>query len=625
MNRNPRRVKLCWAHIGTGGKGYFGVIVLKDKKEGISRLLEIAGGKKSYLSGSIILSVIGTLFQFVPYICVYIIVNELINSNGDVRMIDSSRIWTLAWTAFASTGLFGVFLYCGSMLSHIAAFKILREIRVKIASKLSRIYMGFFSENTTGSVKKVMTEDVEKIELFVAHHIPDIACGIALPLITITVLFFFDWRLALATLLPLPFAFLAQMKMMSSKTAKECQKVYHNSLGRMNSTIVEYVRGMPVIKVFNLTGNAYKKFTNAVISYRDLTFKWIEICKNSYIGFVTLVGSSLIFVLPIGTLILTGSGSYNQYLSVFFLFLILGSGIAVPLFKLMMLGGLINQIGEGVRRIDSILDLDEIKDTRQNLTVSDHSVEFKNVSFAYEKTDVLKNVSFKIPQGSITALVGPSGSGKSTIANLLIRLWDSQSGEILIGGKNITQMPLSQLNDIVSYVFQDTFMFFDTIENNIRMGNDRATREDVVKAAKAAQIHDFIMSLPEKYDTFIGEKGIYLSGGEQQRVSIARTILKDSPIVILDEATAFADPENETRIQKAFSKLLQEKTVIIIAHRLSTITDVDNILLIDKGEVAESGRHDDLLKLNGKYTAMWKAHIDAVGWNLEGERVNQNV
>lgn len=598
---------------------------MKGRKEGLPRLLEIAGGKKGYLTGSIILSIIGTAFQFMPFICTYIIANQLITSSGNLSAADQTNIWNTAWMAVGSVCLYAIFMYSGSMMSHIAAFKILREIRVKIASKLSRLYMGFFSENTTGGIKKVMTEDVEKIELFIAHHIPDIVCGIALPLATISVLFFFDWRLALATLIPFPLALFSQMQMTRSKSAKECQKLYHDSLGNMNSTIVEYVKGMPVIKVFNLTNKAYGKYTNSVNSYRKLIFKWVDICKNSYIGFVTLVSSALLFVLPIGTLLLNSSGSYTTYLSVFFLFLVLGGGISIPLFKLMMLGGLINQIGEGVRRIDAILDLDEMKDNGKKVTLKDYSVEFDKVDFSYDKAQVLKNISFKIPQGSITALVGPSGSGKSTVANLLIRLWDPTSGRISIGGKNTSEMSLNQLNDIVSYVFQDTFMFLDTIENNIRMGNDHASKEEVINAAKSAQIHDFIMTLPSGYDTFIGDKGIYLSGGEQQRLSLARAILKNSPIIVLDEATAFADPENESKIQKAFSELLKNKTAIIIAHRLSTITDADKILLIDEGSVREQGTHDHLLKLNGKYSKMWDAHVNARDWKLEGERVNQNA
>ncbi|MBN2039813.1 MAG: ABC transporter ATP-binding protein [Spirochaetes bacterium] len=592
----------------------------KNKKTGITRLLQIAGTKKIYLIAGGILSILAVLAQITPFITIYLLVKELITNIGNIHAIDTDYVWQLAWVTIAGIGIFGILTYCSGMLSHIAAFNILYEIRTSLAEKLARMPMGYFTSRTTGGIKKILNEDVERIELFVAHHTMDIIQAVMLPVVSLIFLFIFDWRLALGALVPVPLALIAQGSMYN-KGAVQLYTKWQEKLSAMNATIVEYVRGMPVVKVFNQTVNAFKRFSDDVHAYRDLTLYWIKVTATSFSGFLTLLSSSAVFILPVAIFLLYSvpEDSYSSPVTTIFLFLFIGMGIATPLFKLMFLMSYITQISTGLVEIDNILNGEEISAALSPLEPKDTSIEFSNVSFAYGDDTVLKNISFSVQPGTVTALVGPSGGGKTTVANLIGRLWDIEEGEIKIGRTNIKNMEIENLNNTVSMVFQDVFLFFDTIEENIRMGNINASFEDVVSAAKAAQIHEFIETLPEGYGTLIGEKGTYLSGGEQQRISLARAVLKDAPIVVLDEATAYADPENEAKIQAGLSKVLKNKTVIIIAHRLYTITDVDQILVINNGQIEESGTHRELTSSDGLYRHLWNIHTKARDWNINNE------
>ena len=589
----------------------------KKRKTGIPRLMEIAGTKVVYLVFAGLLGVIAVVAQITPFYTIYLFVQELVNNIGNIREINVVYVRQLCWITLAGLGVFGVLTYFSLLFSHVAAFNILYEIRIALAAKLARIPMGYFTGNARGKIKKVLHEDVERIELFVAHHLTDFIQAVTLPVIALIFLFIMDWRLALGVLIPLPIAFIAQASMLNKKGLR-LYETWQSKMANMNATIVEFIRGMPVVKVFNQTVAAFKRFSKDVYDYRDLTIHWTKLSTVAYSGFMTFLSSSALFILPIALLIISSlpAAGYSTMVSTIFLFLYISMGIAIPLNKIMRLSTSLIQINTGLACIDDVLEEEEIVDSAVSNEAEEGTVEFRNVSFSYDQEKVVDNISFHVPKGSVTALVGPSGGGKSTIASLIGRFWDVDEGEVCIGGVNIKDIPVEALNNTVSTVFQDVFLFFDTIEENIRMGNDSASFEEVVAAAKAAQIHDFIETLPDGYKTLIGEGGTYLSGGEQQRISIARAILKDAPIVVLDEATAYADPENEARIQVALSEVLRDKTVIIIAHRLYTITDADQILVIHEGKVDESGKHSSLLERDGLYKKLWDIHAKARDWNI---------
>ncbi|WP_319491616.1 ABC transporter ATP-binding protein [uncultured Desulfobacter sp.] len=591
------------------------------RKTGIPRLLEIAGTKSLLLVAAALLSVIAVFAQVTPFVTMYLLVKELVLHIGNVQAIDIAYVWRLGWVTLTGIGIFALLMYIATMLSHIAAFNILYEIRVALSDKLARLPLGYFTARSTGGIKKVLHEDVERIELFVAHHTTDIVQAITITIVTFIFLFAVDWRLALGALVPILLGYWVQFSMLTSKRGKVLYEQWQDKLSVMNSTIVEYVRGMPVVKIFNQPVKAFRRFPEDVYAYRDLTIHWIKGSSWLSAFFLTLLSSSALFIIPIGIHLVrsTPEPGYTTMVSTVFLFLFIGMGIALPFYKFLAMAVLMVQITTGLSKIDDILDASEIPESAHAREPDEFDIQFSNVSFAYDEKTVLDNVSFSVPEGSVTALVGPSGGGKTTITQLIGRFWDIRSGCVSIGGTDIREFPLEKLNNMVSTVFQEVFLFFDTIEENIRMGNGSASFEQVTAAAKAAQIHDFIEGLPQGYKTLIGEGGTYLSGGEKQRIAIARAILKDAPIIVLDEATAYADPQNEARIQKALSKVLKDKTVIIIAHRLYTITDVDQIVVIHKGRIEESGTHETLLAREGLYKRMWGIHAQARNWDIDTE------
>lgn len=589
------------------------------RKTGLARLIEIAGTKRRLLIGAMLLAVITAIVQFVPIIAVYNILIELAEHALDPSLIDKAYIWLWSYIALGAFFAFGVLTFASLMLSHIAAFNILYEIRMQLVQKMVRLPLGFFSRRASGELKKIMSDDVERIELFIAHHIPDIVTALLFPLILVSYMFAVDWRLAIVVLAVLAMAFYVMGRMYTGKKIREVSKRYVETLGRMNASIVEYIRGIQVVKTFTESTNAYRKLNDDIKEYRKFANEVNVQYQPTYVGFLTILSSALLFIIPVAVWLLVGSASYTTFVPVLLMFLFFGVAVFFPVLKLLWIGSFLNQNNMGVQKIDDILYMDEIEEPDIPRHPKDASVEFRNVSFAYDTTPILKAISFISHPGTITALVGPSGAGKSTVAMLAARFWDVQSGEILIGGVPVKEIPTSVLMDNVAFVFQDNMLFFDTIEENIRMGNKTATFEEVARAACAAQCHEFIESLPNGYQTLVGEGGIYLSGGEAQRIALARAILKDSPIILLDEATAFADPENEGKILAAFSHLIKGKTVLVIAHRLSTITNADRILYVDKGVIAEQGTHEQLLALKGEYARMWETYNRAKRWTIGGK------
>lgn len=575
---------------------------MEKQKTGIGRLLQIAGKRKRLLICSAVLAVLHALLTIVPYLLICAIIKELLSPAVNTGLIQGY----IGWCVVAVIAAYAL-LYASGIASHIAAYNILYELRRQMAEKLGRLPLGFINSQHSGTLKKIMADDVERLENFIAHSIPDFVKGLALPLVMLAYLFTVDWRLALASCVPV-ILLAVVIPLLFNRQRRDLITAYHQSIEGMNAAIVEFVRAMPVIKIFGHTADGFEKYSGAVNRFRQMVLEWNKHSSASFGIFISFISNATLPVLALG-LYLYFSGGLT--LPVFFLFLILGVGYIRPLFALPNLGSQLSVISYGVKRLDDILFSQEQETTGDQQLDDDYSITFDHVSFSYDgSTKVLNEVSFHVPQGSITALVGPSGSGKSTAAQLVARFWDVQRGCILIGKRDIREVRPEMLMEQVSFVFQDSFMFHQSIYENIRMGMDK-TEADIIRAAKAAQCHDFISRLPQGYQTRWGAAGVQLSGGEQQRIQLARAILKDAPILVLDEATAFSDPENEFLIQQAFSKLIRNKTVIVIAHRLSTITGSDQIVVMEKGRIAGKGTHEELLQRCSLYESMWNAHTRA--------------
>ena len=577
--------------------------------EGLKRLLKLAGQQRRKLIASCILAVIGTALGLVPFILIYLMVLELFNP-----VIDQLYVWKLVFWCIVAIILRFAFMGLSGSLSHLAAYSILYDLRIKLGKKLGTLPLGYFKEKNTGDTKTAMNEHVEQIELFIAHNLPDLTAAIVVPIFTAVFLFIVDWRMALATLAVIPVALIAQGLMF--KDYKPLMKGYYDALEKVNSTVIEYTQGMVVIKAFNQTVESFRRYRDSIEEYHEYMWMWTERFVPSWSVFSVVVVANLIVILPVGAwLYISGSLPMPTLI----LFLILGIGFSQPLMKLTMFSSQFTQNMEGVERINEILTETPLSEPEVEQIPSNFNIEFQGVHFSYGKREVLDDIEFSVPEKTVTALVGPSGAGKTTIAQLIPRFWDVNAGEISIGDVNIRDLATERLMSLVASVFQEVTLFNDTIYENIRMGKADASEGDVIAAAKMAHCHEFIEKLPAGYKTIIGEGGAKLSGGERQRISIARAILKDAPIIILDEATAFVDPENEELIQDAITKLAEGKTLIIIAHRLSTITSSNQIIVLDEGKIVEKGTHEELILAENLYSRMWKAHVSAQDWKFETE------
>jgi ATP-binding cassette subfamily B protein len=590
------------------------------QKQGLLRLIEIAGTKKWLLIVSMILAIACSVAQFTPFVSVYKILTELAAHATNPALLDKAYIWKWAYITLWAFIAYGVLLFSSLMFSHIAAFNILYDLRMRLAQKLVRLPMGFFTKRASGDLKKVMSEDVERIELFVAHHIPDIVSAFVFPLLLLTYMYVVDWRLALVVTCVFVMAMGFISSMSFNPKMKPVVDKYLKTMGQMNNSIIEYVRGIQIVKIFNRSTKAFERLNRDIDDFRDFSNDITKKYAPTYLGFYILLSSVLLFVIPVAVLLLLNSESYSAYIPTVLLFLILSGGMFFPMLKLMWIGGMMSQNNVGISMIDEVLNKEEITEPESEENPKDASIVFENVSFAYDTSQILNQVSFTAKPNTVTALVGPSGAGKTTIAMLAARFWDINSGEIRIGNVPIQKIKVSNLMEKIAFVFQENMLFFDTIEENIRMGNQTASFNKVKEAARAAQCHDFIMNLEQGYNTLVGEGGTYLSGGEQQRIALARAILKNAPLVLLDEATAYADPENEGKILESFSHLVKGKTVMVIAHRLSTITNADQILYIDKGKVQEQGTHQELLMMNKEYAHMWQTYSQSREWVIKTKK-----
>ncbi|MFJ2043308.1 ABC transporter ATP-binding protein [Paenibacillus taichungensis] len=592
----------------------------------VSGLMEVTKERKGLLITASIFSILSSLLQIVPFIGVYKIVEELLIHARDLSALDRDLLMYWGFVSFGALIAGLIALYIGGMCSHIAAFNILYQLRVKLADHVAKVPMGYHTRTATGELKKIIEVSVEKIEKFIAHQLPDLVSAIVIPLVLLCYLFWLDYRMALVLLVPMIIGFWLQSSIFRNERGRQAYRDFQHAIEEMNSTGVEYVRGMPAVKVFGITADSFLTFKQAVTRYRDISLRITDLCKTSYGMFFIIIISLVTFIVPIGILLSSGNAGNQSFAITFILFLIITPSLSAPLLKLMYLGSGMREIVEGQNRIKAVLTESVVQEPLSPQVPDTYEVAFRQVSFAYEQKDseafkpVLQEVDFVAKAGEMTALVGPSGGGKSTIANLLLRFWDVQQGEITIGGVPIQEMGTEKLMETVSFVFQDVHLFYDTIEENIRMGNTAASRDDVIAAARTACCHEFIEKLDEGYDTKIGEGGTYLSGGEAQRIAIARALLKDAPILVLDEATAYADAENEHKIQQGLAQLVQGKTVLIIAHRLTTIRAAEQILVIRQGTIVERGTHDQLREANGLYEKMWQAHIHAASWKLGGAK-----
>lgn len=593
-------------------------------KTGLARCMELASDRKGLIFLSALLSSLAAIASFIPYIAVYFMIREILNVFPDLVQLDMGRIMNYGWLALAGIVANILLYFLAIFSSHIAAFGTLYDLKVLFADHITKIPLGYHLTIGSGRLRKIMDENIESVEGFIAHQFPDFVASITAPIVMVIILFVVDWRFGLASLAGIILAFIAEFIGFGSGAMKENMGKYQKASEEMNNASVEYVRGMSVVKAFNQTASSFKKLQEAISGYTEWVLKFSLGWQNCMPAFTTIINNIYLILVPVGILIGSNTSNFKEFSMKFIFYLLFVPAIAGFLNKIMYISESFMQIDGNVARMDEILNIPEMPETANPQKPQGEDVVFDHVSFTYtgnNEEKALESVSFAAKQGQITAIVGPSGGGKSTIANLISRFWDVTDGKITIGGVDLRDMAQNDLMRQVSFVFQDIFLFKQSILDNIRMGNRNATEEQVIAAAKAAQCHEFISKLPEGYHTVVGTKGVHLSGGERQRIAIARAIIKDSPIIVLDEATAFSDPENEYLIQKAFEKLMQNKTVIIIAHRLSTIRNADKIIVMEKGQIVESGKHDDLVAAGGRYFQMWNHYTEAINWKLNGKAV----
>ena len=591
---------------------------IKKEKRDISSLVKRTGEKQSFFLLGILLSVIGTLVQLVPFLSIYHVMSELLHHLATKEVFNAALM--IHWAVYGLIGLLIGLLctYLGGMLCHTFAYRTICTLRLKLLEHIGCLPLGYVKNNSVGKTRQILETDTDQLETYLSHQMPDLISTVTMLLVLFIGMFYLNVWLALAALLPIVIGFAAMaadlVKLMKSGAVQQ----NFNALERINSSAMQYVKGMPTIKIFGQTVKSFRSFYDDIMGYRDFALKMTELIRPSYVRFRLFILSVATFVTPAALLLWLKNPQDSSLAASILFFFILGPAVSVPLLKLRNFAESNNVINESVSRIYALLDESVLVETEGNRIPLGADVCFDHVRFSYSKEggNVLDDISFVAKQGEITALVGPSGAGKSTIAELIPRFWDVQSGRISFGGVNIRDMKTQTLMENMSFVFQSSFLFDDTVYNNIAMGKVNATKEEVEAAAKAAQCHDFILHLPEGYHTKMGNDGTFLSGGEKQRIAIARAILKNAPLLIMDEATSSADAENEYKLQQAMSELIKNKTVIVIAHRLKTIQNANQILVIKSGKIVESGTHEELLVKQGLYNEMWKNSLSSATWQI---------
>ncbi len=586
------------------------------KQSNLSRLLEIAGSHKYLTYASWVLSAISALIALVPYYYIWQVMKEVLDTAPDFDR--AQNLTHNGWLAVLFAVIAVLVYITGLMCSHMGAFRIATNLRIQTMEHIVKLPLGFAESFGSGKLRKIVNESSAATETYLAHQLPDRAGAIATPCGLLVLLFVFDWRLGLLSLVPVLLGFLIMMAM-TGKRMQERMKEYQNALDDMSNEAVEYVRGIPVVKTFGQTIFSFKKFKGSIDRYQKWVIAYTKELRTPMMLYTAAINGVFAFLIA-GGLLFTQNGVTSEFLLNVIFYIIITPIISVTLTKIMFQSENAMIVDDALKRIDSVLDLEPLKETTHPQHPKDGSVELDNVRFSYDgEKDVLKNISLSIPAGQTVAFVGPSGGGKTTLANIISRFFDPQRGAVKIGGVDVRNIAKEELMDTVSFVFQNSHLIKASIMENVSMGNPSATREEIMQALKNAQCMDIIEKLPNGVDTIIGTKGVYLSGGEQQRIAIARAFLKNAPVIILDEATAFADPDNETKVQAAFSKLSKGKTVIMIAHRLSTVTGVDKIYVVKDGQIAESGTSQELLGQDGLFRRMWKDYQTSVQWKVSKE------
>ena len=578
------------------------------------------GKRKVLLPAAMLLSALSALAGMLPYILIWLIVRELLEY-GEIT--SSGNVVTYAWWA-AGMAVASIVLYFAALMSsHLAAFRVESNLRKEAMRQIVRMPLGFFDINTSGRIRKIIDDNAGVTHSFLAHQLPDLAATFLVPLVAVILIFMFDWILGLACIVPVIIAMLVMGFMMNAE-GRQFMKSYMTSLEEMNTEAVEYVRGIPVVKVFQQTIYSFKNFHRCIMNYNKMVFGYTRMWEKPMSLYTVIINGFVFFLAPLAILLIGYSGNYASVLLNFFLFVLITPVFSQSIMKSMYLNQALGQASEAIGRLENLVAYEHLTVVAHPQPVKEFSIQFEKVSFSYPGANqkAVDDISFTITQGRTVALVGASGGGKTTIARLVPRFWEATEGKVLIGGINVREIAPEELMKHISFVFQNTKLFKTSLLENIKYGNPNATMEEVERAVDMAQCREIINKLPLGLNTKIGTEGTYLSGGEQQRIVLARAILKNAPIIVLDEATAFADPENEHLIHQALKELTKGKTVLMIAHRLSSITDADNILVIDKGKIAEQGTHAKLLEKQGIYYNMWNEYQQSVRWTIGKEVSN---
>ena len=586
------------------------------KQSDLSRLMGYAGKHKYLTYASWVLSAISALVALVPFVYIWMIIRDVLK----VAPNYSEAVNIVHYGVMAVVFAIAAFLiYIGALMcSHLSAFRVATNLRLELTEHIAKLPLGFVDSFGSGKLRKIISDSTGATETFLAHQLPDKAGAIATPLGLIVMLFVFDWRLGILSLVPVALGFVI-MSAMTGKRMEEKMRQYGNALANMSNEAVEYVRGIPVVKTFGQSVFSFKKFKGTIDEYEKWVIAYTKELRIPMMLLTAAVNGVFAFLIA-GALWFTADGVTNEFLLNLIFYIIITPVISLTLTKIMYMSEDSMIVADALARIDSVLDADPVYLSDTPKHPADSSVELSDVHFSYDgENEVIHGVSMNIPAGQTIALVGPSGGGKSTLASLMARFFDVKSGCVKIGGVDIREIEKAELMDTVSFVFQNSKLIKASILDNVKMGKPDATDEEVMQALVAAQCMDIIDKMPDGMDTVIGTKGVYLSGGEQQRLAIARAVLKNSPILILDEATAFADPDNEAKVQKAFSVLAKGKTVVMIAHRLSTVADADCIYVVEAGRIAESGKRDELIAANGLFAKMWNDYQASVEWKVAKE------
>ena len=613
------------------------------KQQAIKRLLSYAGSSKKFLALSLVLSALSALVSFVPYIMVFFVMRDVISAVAAKEAVNAAALACYGLWAVGAAAAGFVLYYAALMLSHATAFTIQQNLSIQMAEALADLPIGWHITHVSGKVRKVFEKNVNQLETLIAHNMPDTAQNMVSPFAILALTLVFDWRLGLISLLPLVLAFVLQAALMRISTNSGFMQKYEDALEQMNNAGTEYVRGISVIKTFNQSVYYFKNFYTSIMNYKEFVLQYSMSWENGYSIFLSLIKLGFVFLLP-AALLMAGTATLDPHFFYSFVFYLAFAPVTYTmLMKVMYTNTFYQRSNDALNRIEDILQAPLTKEPETSILPEKYDITFNDVIFSYKteptaasaktvpETDggntgraapspqnrtAVNGITLSIPEHSLTALVGPSGGGKTTLVNLLGRFWEVDAGSISIGGVDIRDIKTSDLLHTVGFVFQENKLFKESILENIRYGKKDASREEVMEALRKAECMDIIEKLPAGIDTVYGTKGTYVSGGEAQRLAIARALLQDAPIIVLDEATAFADDENEYKLKKTFDVLLRDKTVIIIAHRLSSVVNADKICVIDEGKIAEEGTHKELLARNGVYASMWNNFQKGIEWKV---------